>query len=403
MSSQPTEPSRLPSLTGMRFAAAFLVFLCHSFVLGFYHPETEAALRPYAFAIGWLGVEFFFVLSGFVLTWSVREGQPARRFWRRRLAKVYPNHVVTWFAALALALWAGQTLDLFKLLPSLFLVHTWYPRLDVILSLNVVTWSLACDLLFYLAFPLLYALVRRVPARRLWWVAAGIVAVVMLLPAVAQAWLPGEPKLPGQDMTLTQNWLLVSFPPVRALDFTLGIVMARIVRTGGWIRFGPVPALALLVLGFAVQVSQFPGVYSLTAPIVAPLALLIPAVATADVRGGFSPFRGRVLQWLGAVSYASYLVHFLVLVHGHTVLGAGRTWDAVPATALLAALFAVTTLLAWALYRLVEEPGMRRWGRPKPLPTPHAAPLPTPHAVPPPTAAADGRTPAAPTAPAASD
>ncbi|MFE5898578.1 acyltransferase family protein [Streptomyces sp. NPDC056488] len=395
MSSQPTEPSRLPSLTGMRFAAAFLVFLCHSFVLGFYHPDTEAALRPYAFAIGWLGVEFFFVLSGFVLTWSVREGQPAGRFWRRRLAKVYPNHVVTWFAALGLALWAGQTLDLVKLLPSLFLVHTWYPRLDVILSLNVVTWSLACDLLFYLAFPLLYALVRRIPAHRLWWAAGALVAVVMLLPAVAQAWLPGAPKLPGQDMSLTQNWFLVSFPPVRALDFTLGIVMARIVRTGGWIRFGPVPALALLVLGFAVQVSQFPGVYSLTAPIVAPLALLIPAVATADVRGGFSPFRGRALQWLGTMSYASYLVHFLVLTYGHTVLGAGRTWDVVQATGLLAALFAVTTLLSWALHRFVEEPGMRRWGRTRKIPAPHAVALPTP--------AADGKVPAAPTAPAASD
>ncbi|MET8981416.1 acyltransferase [Streptomyces sp. NPDC004539] len=364
MPPQPVEPARLPSLTGMRFAAAFLVFLCHSFVLGYFHPDVEATLRPYAFAIGWLGVEFFFVLSGFVLTWSVREGQPAGRFWRRRLAKVYPNHVVTWTAALGLALWAGQSVDLVKLLPSLFLVHTWYPRLDLILSINVVTWSLACDLLFYLAFPLLYALVRRIPAHRLWWAAGALAGVVMLLPALAHAWLPGTPKLPGQDMSLTQNWFLVSFPPVRALDFTLGIVMARIVRTGGWIRLGPVPALGLLALGFAVQVSQFPGVYSLTATIVVPLALLIPAVATADLRGGFSPFRGPVPQWLGTVSYASYLVHFLVLAYVHVALGSGRSWDVVPATGLLAALFALTTLLAWALYRLVEEPGMRWWGRP---------------------------------------
>ncbi|EFF94134.1 acyltransferase family protein [Streptomyces sp. e14] len=376
MPSQPVESSRLPSLTGMRFAAAFLVFLCHSFVLGYFHQDAEAALRPYAFAIGWLGVEFFFVLSGFVLTWSVREGQPARRFWRRRLAKVYPNHVVTWVAALGLALWAGQPVDFLKLLPSLFLVHTWLPRLDVILSINVVTWSLACDLLFYLAFPVLYALVRRIPAHRLWWAAGALVAVVMLLPALAQVWLPGAPKLPGQDMSATQNWFLVSFPPVRALDFTLGIVMARIVRTGNWVRLTPAPALALLALGFAIQVSRFPGVYSLTAPIVAPLALLIPAVATADLRGGFSPFRGRALQWLGTVSYASYLVHFLVLSYVHVALGAGRSWGVATATGLLAALFAVTTLLAWALHRFVEEPGMRRWGRPKALPRPGRAPLP---------------------------
>ncbi|MFE2295076.1 acyltransferase family protein [Streptomyces sp. NPDC059452] len=361
MSSPSGRTVRLPSLTGMRFLAAFLVFLCHSFVLGYYDRATESALRPYAFAIGWLGVEFFFVLSAFVLAWSARESDTAGRFLRRRVAKVFPNHLVMWVVAVLLALWAGWAVDLPKALPSLLLVHTWYPELDVIVSVNVVTWSLACDLFFYLMFPLLHPLVRRIPVRRLWWVAAAIAATVMVLPAIAYAGLPGTPPLPGQDMSLTQNWFLVSFPPVRLLDFLLGVVMARIVLTGGWIRFGPVPAFALLAVGFLFQVSFFPGVYSLTALIVVPIALLIPAVATADVRGAFTPFRSRALQWLGTVSYASYLVHFVILVHAHALLG-GRTWGIVPATGILAALFALTTLASWALYRLVEEPAMRRWG-----------------------------------------
>ncbi|MFF2021992.1 acyltransferase family protein [Streptomyces sp. NPDC058171] len=364
------EPSRLPSLTGTRFVAAFLVFLCHAFVLGYFHPETERALRPFAFAIGWLGVEFFFVLSGFVLTWSVRAGQPARRFWRRRLAKVYPNHLVAFAAAVGVALWWGQDLDVLTALPGLFLVHTWYPQLDVILSVNVVTWSLACDLFFYLAFPLLYAVVRRVPARGLWAAAGAVAAAVMVLPALASAWLTGSPRLPGQDMSLVQNWFLVSFPPVRMLDFVLGMIMARIVREGRWIRLGPLAAFALLSVGFAAQVWQFPGVYSLTAPIVVPIALLVPAIAAVDVAGGRSALRGRVARWLGTVSYASYLVHYLVLIAGHRLLGAGRTWDVLPATGLLAALFAVTTLLAWALHRFVEDPGMRRLGRSRDAPAP---------------------------------
>ncbi|MFJ8857572.1 acyltransferase family protein [Streptomyces sp. NPDC102451] len=362
MSSPSGRSVRLPSLTGMRFFAAFLVFLCHSFVLGYFDRATESALRPYAFAIGWLGVEFFFVLSGFVLTWSAREGDTPRRFWRRRLAKVFPNHIVTWVAAVLLAFGAGWAVDLPKALPSLLLVHTWYPALEVIVSVNVVTWSLACDLFFYLMFPLLHTLVRKIPVRRLWWWAAGVAVTVMVLPAIAYAGLPGTPPLPGQDMSLTQNWFLVSFPPVRLLDFLLGVIMARIVLTGRWIRFGPLPAVALLAAGFLLQVSRFPGVYSLTALIVVPIALLIPAVATADVRGGFTPFRSRALQWLGTVSYASYLAHYLVLAHAHTVLGTGRTWGAVSATGILAALFALTTLVSWALLRLVEEPAMRRWG-----------------------------------------
>ncbi|MER6832064.1 acyltransferase [Streptosporangium sp. NPDC000563] len=362
------EAARLPSLTGLRFVAAFLVFVCHACVLGFFHRETAAFLQTFAFASGWLGVEFFFVLSGFVLTWSVREGQSRTSFWRRRLVKVYPVHVVTWLAALGLAVWAGQAVDLPKLLPSLLLVHTWYPRMDVIITINVVTWSLACDLLFYLAFPFLYALVRRISARRLWWAAGAVAAVIALLPAVALLALPGTPRLPGQDMSFVQNWFLVSFPPIRALDFVLGIVMARIVLTGRRVPLGVGRALLVLAAGFALQMYLWPSVYGLTATIALPLALLIAAVAAADERGAPTPFRGRILRWLGGVSYASYLAHFLVLHFGHLAIGAERTWDVPAALGVIAVLFGVTTAVAWALNRLVEEPAMRAWAQPRPHP-----------------------------------
>nr|WP_169945222.1 acyltransferase [Microbispora sp. H11081] len=370
------EASPLPSLTGMRFVAAFLVFVCHACVLGYFHQDVAASLQTYAFTSGWLGVEFFFVLSGFVLTWSVREGEARTRLWRRRLVKVYPNHVVTWLAALGLALWAGQSVDLLTALPSLLLVHTWLPRAEFILSINVVTWSLACDVLFYLAFPFLYRLVRRIPAARLWPAACAVVVVIAVLPAIALAALPGTPKLPGQEMSLTQNWFLVSFPPTRALDFVLGILMARIVVDGRWIRLGWAPALAILAAAFGLQMFLWPTVYGLTAPVALPIALLIAAVAVADHRGRFSPFRSRPLVWLGGISYASYLVHFLVLTYSHVALGADRTWDAPSALFLVTALFGVTTLLAWGLTRFVEEPAMRAWAGVRPATGNGAAPLP---------------------------
>jgi peptidoglycan/LPS O-acetylase OafA/YrhL len=364
---------RLPSLTGVRFFAAFAVFSCHALVLGYFHPDVQGRLNDEAFGLGWLGVEFFFVLSGFVLAWSFREGRPPTAFWRRRLVKIYPNHVVTWLAALGLAYWAGRAVDLPNLLPNLFLVHTWLPRADFIITINVVTWSLACEVFFYLAFPLLYALVRRIPDHLLWATAAGVAAVILVLPAVAHLWLPGEPRLPGQDMSLTQNWFLVSFPPVRALDFTLGILAARIVRAGRWIPL-PVPAaLALLVAGFAAQVKLWPNVYGLTATVVVPIALLIPAIAARDIAGKASVLRSRPLIFLGEISFASYLVHFLVLSFAHEPLGATRSWAAPVAIALVAVLFGITTLLSWGLHRLVEVPAMRRWSRA--VPAAPAAPV----------------------------
>lgn len=364
---------RLPSLTGARFFAAFSVFACHALVLGYLHPATQARLSDTAFALGWLGVEFFFVLSGFVLTWSVRTAGPASSFWRRRLAKVFPNHVVTWLAALGLAVWAGHAVDPANLLPSLFLVHTWLPRGEFILTVNVVTWSLACELFFYLAFPLLYALLRRIPEHRLWHAAAAVTAVILLLPAAALLWVPGTPRLPGQEMSLTQNWFLVSFPPVRALDFVLGILAARIVLAGRAPNLSVPGALALLAAGFAAQVALWPTVYGLTATVVVPVMLLIMAIASADLRGAPSLLRSRPLLFLGEISFASYLVHYLVLSFAHLPLGASRSWDAPAAAAVIAALFGVTTLLSWGLHRLVEVPAMRRWSRPRPAAAP--APL----------------------------
>jgi peptidoglycan/LPS O-acetylase OafA/YrhL len=369
---RPTAASRLPSLTGMRFVAAFLVFTSHCCALGYFGPAVSAFMLRYTYGSGWAGVEFFFILSGFVLTWSAREGDTRAGFWRRRFVKIYPNHLVTWAAALVLAFVAGETVTAARVVPSLFLVHTWAPNLTVIASINVPSWTLSCELLFYASFPFLLALVRRIRADRLWWWAGGITAVAMLLPVLVHFVVPSTPALPGQDMSMTQNWLLVSFPPTRALDFTLGIVMARIVRSGRWIRL-PLPAAGLLILAaFAVELLLVPTVFGLTLPLVGPMALLIAAGATADAEGRPSPFRGRVMVWLGEVSFAFYLVHYLVLNYAHDALGATRSWPVPVAIGILVGLLAVTLLLSWALHNGVERPCMRRFSRPR---TPAAPPV----------------------------
>ncbi|WP_372352198.1 acyltransferase family protein [Streptomyces sp. KL116D] len=78
---------RLPSLTGLRFFAAFLVFLCHA--LSQFNPQTDSVSHDVAYFLlpaGPVGVSFF-VLSGFVLTYAARPGDTVRRFWRRRVVR----------------------------------------------------------------------------------------------------------------------------------------------------------------------------------------------------------------------------------------------------------------------------------------------------------------------------
>ena len=136
---RPAGFARLPSLTGLRFIAAVMVFLFHASL------TTEPPLNPFsgdvsdffhaaASKTGWMGVTFFFLLSGFVLTYSARPNDTPRRFWRRRLVKLYPSHVAGWIGAMVL--FAAATATWQQWLPNLLLLQTWIPDYHTYLSIN---------------------------------------------------------------------------------------------------------------------------------------------------------------------------------------------------------------------------------------------------------------------------
>src|SRR5438309_5804134 len=147
----------LPSLTGLRWVAAFLVFAFHSSGYGVLTTGWWHLTR-----FGFVGVSFFFVLSGVVLTWSARPGQRTGQFYWRRFARVYPAHAVTAVVAILLyvvvmpphkPLWAG--------LLALLLLHAWPPVPVVNSAANGVSWSLSCEAFFYAVFPGLTSLLSR--------------------------------------------------------------------------------------------------------------------------------------------------------------------------------------------------------------------------------------------------
>ncbi|GAA5075198.1 acyltransferase family protein [Streptomyces similanensis] len=353
-------PSRLPTLTGMRFAASLMVFVCHAFTYGvFTDKELEGSLIDYVSKLGFVGVGFFFVLSGFVLTWSARDTDRPTAFWRRRLAKIFPNHLVTWALGLVLMVWlGGSAATVGNTVPSFFLVQAWFPVEDVFFGTNGPSWSLAAELLFYLSFPWLARRVRAIPERMLW-LCAGLLVAGTVLVALASQLLPTEPDMPYYPISWYQYWFVYCLPVSRLLEFSLGIVMARIVLTGRWIPLGLGPALLTLIPGYALTV-WLPGAYGVVAPTVVPLALIVAAGATADVQGRRSSFRTRAAVLLGELSFAFYMVHMLVMWYGPMGRVPGRTWDTLPALGVIVLDFALTLLAAWLLYRAVEVPAVRR-------------------------------------------
>lgn len=352
--------NRLPSLTGMRFLAAFLVFLCHASFQGFLaDTRLQGTLQDWLLKAGWAGVQFFFILSGFVLTWAARPGDTARAFWRRRAAKLYPANLVTCALAIVLLLATGGALTAERALPNLLLVQSWVPDYPAFDGLNPPSWSLCCEVLFYALFPVLLRLVNRIPARRLWWTAAGVFGFMLLMPSVATA-LPTHPML--ADITpFPRFWFVYAFPLTRVADFALGILLARIVLSGRWIRVGLLPATVVAAISFVITVAA-PVLYSMTATMAVGLFLVIGAGAAGDLGHRPSLLDGRRMRWLGEVSFAFYMVHVLVLTYGHRALGNGA-WSLPVALAACAALFLVTLGAAALLLRFVERPAMKYLSR----------------------------------------
>lgn len=359
----PRRPA-LPTLTGMRFAASGMVFFSHAFFILL--PASWISGTGPGFwwsAAGSTGVSFFFVLSGFVLTWSARPGTTARAFWRRRLCKIYPTHLVTALAAVVLMLGFGDAFTAGQLVPNLLLVQSWIPRYDVLTGINQVSWSLCSEVVFYAAFPFLLPLVNRLSVRALWWGAAGAVLAVGCLPLVSAVFLDGGPHLsPRMDYSVTQLWFVYFFPLARAFEFVLGMFLARLVVLGRRLPVGLGLAAVLFLAGYAGALYA-PGQYGTVATTIVPLALLIPAGAVADLDGRYSPLRGRVAVWLGEVSFALYMVHQLVLGYGARAIGFGTGLSGWQAAGLSLLFLAACLPLAWLLHSLVEMPVMRRWSR----------------------------------------
>ena len=355
-------PVLLPSLTGARFIAAGLVFAFHAAYAYPFAADGPREKSQFLFAEGGnAGVSFFFMLSGFVLAWAVRTGDTAPKFWRRRFFKIYPNHLITFLAAAVLFGWViGTGVDGSDGVLQLLLLQSWHPDLNVRISYNPVAWSLSCEAFFYFAFPFLIKLIDRIRPERLWFWAGVSAASVISIPMFAIL-LPSGGELFPPGFTSSELWFVDNLPPVQLLTFVFGILLAKVVLTGRHLPLELGGAVALAVGSYFVT-PLFGADYQFSAIMVLPLGLLIAAAAAADIERRPTFLGTRPMIWLGEISFAFYLWHFLVLTAGHQVLGAGEDWSTATAAAVMVLLLAVALVLSWATYRFFERPIMKRFG-----------------------------------------
>jgi peptidoglycan/LPS O-acetylase OafA/YrhL len=345
-------------LDGLRGLAIFAVVAFHAAVVVTEHADWAYHRRPpfylWPLFAGSLGVDVFFVLSGFLVYRSWRtiklrhRGNPFRafaEFGRRRVRRLVPPY---WFCLLILIPWrAPQWFGAARGPRNVLMFVSLNQFLDPGLPrrINAVTWSLTTEMHFYVLLPVLALLLVR-----LRW---GRFVIAMLATAVvwrataggtggAAEWIFGRVDQFGvgmaaamliADESASRRSSVVRLLHARATPWVLGLVLGVVGLTHGAMRLAPKPDLFLLVLH--------------------PLAGIAIAgcVVRAMTRGSMSALGHRPLTWLGTISYSLYLWHWPLLTE--TVGRWGPTSYAL--TGALAASVAIATLS----YMLFERPLLR--------------------------------------------
>lgn len=355
---QRTRTPHLAALTGLRGLAAWMVVFYHARLsLTDWMPEPAIAVA----AKGYLAVDLFFMLSGFVmwLNYGARlraegvAGAPA--FWWRRFARIWPLHIAILGAmgvSALLLLATGRDTENYPLaeLPlHVLLLQNW--GLTAELAWNHPAWSISTELAAYLLFPLAVVAVRWEKMRPLALVAS-VAGLALVLHGVFT--LAGAQSLGDQ---ITRLGL------VRCIaEFGMGMLLANL-----WQAWRGPGAMAL---GSAlVSAAAFALLFVLSASetLVIPLAFASMLLALALDRGPVSRlFSSRPLVWLGDASYATYLAHFPLLV-ALKLVAVDESLQIGPLA--FAAYLAALLALSGGLYRWLEKPaqawlnGMAR-GRP---------------------------------------
>lgn len=366
MSDPVIEPSerrpRLEALTGLRWLAAFWVFG--------YHMQNFGSL-PYPFdlpvRLGALGVTFFFVLSGFVLTWSMRPSLKVSTFYLRRFARIWPSHIV----ALLLAIPVFYTLSADPahswvksfsipiLLLSVVLLQGFSRNPEVLFSGNPAAWTLSCEAFFYALHPFLGAALRKLSLRGALIVAASTVVIALgyrgltyLGPA---GWSSGVP-LPFERVTEFVLGMAIAWAFARGWRPRLPVTVAWIIFavTMAWLTVGPGGHFGI----FSDIAARFLGEIATVV-----CALLIIAVVGNTLRGRRSWLEHPWMVTLGNWSYTFYLVHATVIYAILNIMGGSRgpggtnlIWGT--------GIFLVALALAAAIHLWVEAPverAIRGW------------------------------------------
>jgi peptidoglycan/LPS O-acetylase OafA/YrhL len=301
-------PAELPTLTALRGLAALTVLLFHSSLLA---ANVAGGAPPGILRRGYLAVDLFFFLSGFVLTHVYGKRFTEERRWQAigeflwaRFRRIYPASLFT-IAVFVLALTVGRlqfpaNASLTKqLVTSLLLIQV--PWLDTIV-INEPSWSISAEFHAYLLFPFMVPIILRLKAP-----VATVLGIAFLI-AIAVDHMGFGPH----DQASGWAALVRALPEFAAGIFAYRYYSGRLFRVFWGKDATLVGIIAMIVAACFGGLSDGPIVILL-------LALMLASVCNSGRMAGFLDV--RPLRWLGEVSYSVYIFQMLPLMIATAISG----------------------------------------------------------------------------------
>lgn len=327
-----------PDIDGLRaFAVAFVV-IYHAF--------------PKAVPGGYIGVDIFFVISGFLITSILRKDISGgtfslAAFYGRRIRRIFPALAVCLFATLAYGFVCLLPSELMQLGKHVFFGATFlsniaiwseagYFEIAATLKPLLHLWSLGIEEQFYIIWPLALWAILRFEARAALWLVLLLVASFAINIWLSYTSIVGDFFLP-----VSRFWELLAGA---GLAFGGPIALTRRVRS--WLSVAGATGLLIAVTIFTADM-RFPGWLALL-PVCGAVALILSGPDAIVNRAILS---NRLAVFVGLISYPLYLWHWPLISYAY-IIRLGK-----PPTPLLgAALLALGVLLAWLTYRFIECP-----------------------------------------------
>ncbi len=314
MSSDRKSPDRLSALTGLRFLAAVWVVMLHNV-----NPAKVPRVAVNFIGRGYVAVDLFFVLSGYILTLNYinpagtfRGGKT--KFWMARFARIYPVYALALLLSIGMGLEAYRSAHLFtgrlqfytSFILTAVLQQSWWNSTATLW--NFPAWSVSVEAFFYVVFPIAALWVGRIPARRLFAALGVCWLIAMTGPLLGFIENPAA----SYDAWRTDfvRYLLMVNPLLRLPEFLFGMMLGRIFQLSGdrFPRLSLWTTVSLVAAAGVLFTTGVPRIFVGNGPLAPVWAVLIYALST-----GKPSFLHRILSLppmvvLGEASYGIYIL-----------------------------------------------------------------------------------------------